>query len=174
MLDALLDALWSQVLTLETPREVEILVDDRPGIVGTKRQRLLEKSRGEFVCYIDDDDRVHERYVARILEALRSTPEADCVKLTGILTANGQNPTAFENSLQHATWYTGKLAGRTCYFRCPNHLNPVKRELALKTGFGAIRYGEDADYSLRLRPLLQKEADTGPDPLYFYLSRVRF
>jgi hypothetical protein len=69
---------------------------------------------------------------------------------------NGKPHAQFVHSIQCAGWYTG---GDGRYYRTPNHLNPVRRELALETMFNpAMNIGEDADYSRRLRPLLMSEA----------------
>ena len=43
------------------------------------------------------------------------------------------------------------------YYRTPNHISPVKRELALQAGFPEIAFGEDHEYSKRLLPLLKTE-----------------
>lgn len=165
MLNRLLDNLYGQLK--ELPRVAEIIVDGGSGSIGEKRQRLLEAAKGKFVAFIDDDDEVVEDYVQRVVGALSSTPDADCARLMGIITTNGSNQMRFEHSLKYFKWGTDMSQG--LYFRCPNHLSAVKREHALKTGFLPISHGEDSDYSMRLYPLLKKEADTGSDPLYRYL-----
>ncbi len=53
------------------------------------------------------------------------------------------------------------------YYRCPNHLNPVRRSLAIRAGFPARSFREDLDYSLALRPLLRSEVFL-EGPVYFY------
>jgi len=41
--------------------------------------------------------------------------------------------------------------------RIPNHLMPVKRELAIKAGYPDKSFGEDAEYAQRLKPLLHTQ-----------------
>ena len=60
--------------------------------------------------------------------------------------------------------------GRRRYFRNPNHLNPVKRELALNTKFPKLDRFEDKDYSARLLKLLNTE-EYIEEPIYHYLFR---
>jgi glycosyltransferase involved in cell wall biosynthesis len=129
--------------------------------VGKKRQNLLDRSQGDYLAFIDDDDRVSSSYLSRISEALQDSP--DCVGMQGIVTFDGKRSELFEHSIRHPKWE------RRCgvYYRYPNHLNPVRRDLALKVGFKDLRVGEDFDYSNRLRPLISTEYFIH-EPIYFY------
>jgi hypothetical protein len=91
-------------------------------------------------------------------------PNADCVALRGVMTVFGEAEKTFEHSIKHTEW---KQIGAT-HVRPPNHLNPVRRELALQVGFLSATKGEDIDFSQRLRPLLKKEVSAGDAPLYMY------
>jgi hypothetical protein len=148
------------------PAEVEIVVDDRiDASVGEKRQALLERARGHFVAFVDDDDWVSHDYVRRVLCAVKSASDVDCASLSGVMTTNGEAPQSFEHSINYLEW--GERDG--VLVRAPNHLNAVRRELALKAGFPAKSHGEDYEYSTRLRPLLNKQANVdGDGPLYYY------
>lgn len=148
------------------PRQVEIVVNIDGGElpVGMKRQQLLEQAVGHFVAFVDDDDFVAHDYVERILAAVKAEPDADCVSLVGTLTTNGQNPEKFTHSIQHGGWYTEQGV----HYRTPNHLNPIRRRLALCAGFQAKDVGEDHDFSNAIKPLLKCEASGGAEPLYLY------
>jgi hypothetical protein len=158
--------MWNKILHSEDAQKAEILVDDRvEPTIGEKRQALVQRARGHFVAFIDDDDGVSPWYIERVVRALQDNPEADCASLVGVMTTNGGAPERFEHSIKYEDW------GRTSnglHVRCPNHLNAIRRELALQVGFQAKSHAEDFDFSNRLRPLLSKEASTGDDPLYFY------
>jgi hypothetical protein len=147
-------------------RSVEILVDDREGIsVGQKRQDLLESARGHYVAFVDDDDGVARDYVIRLVSALEDSQlSADCASLVGVITENGGKPATFKHSIKYDGWYTKD----GFHYRTPNHLNAVRRDLALQIGFVSKNVGEDHDFSQRLRPLLQREVSTGDKPLYMY------
>lgn len=167
-LQHLLDDLYGQIAR-DAPRQVEILVDDRKAVtIGEKRQALLERAKGHFIAFIDDDDGVAVDYVARVVEALKSMPDADCASLVGAMTTNGFGSERFEHSLKYDTWETRRTGESVLHVRTPNHLSAVRRELALRVGFVSKNHGEDHDYSQRLYPLLKKETSTGDQPLYFY------
>lgn len=163
-LDRLLDHLYWQMR--DFPGEVEILVDDSlpPVTVGAKRQALLERARGHFVAYIDDDDWVSHDYVARVVGALKKNPDADCTSAKVTMITADERVDACAVSLEYAGW----SIERGVYCRSPNHLSAIRRTLALQVGFPPIAHGEDFDYSKWLRPLLKKEASTGDDALYYY------
>jgi len=133
-------------------KSVEILVevDNRNISTGAKRNLLLEKAKGDYIAFIDDDDMVSENYIAKILWALQENP--DCCSLEGILFRPKQR-FLFYHTIKCKRWHEKD----NIYYRTPNHLNAVKRELALQTKFLEINRGEDVDYSTRLRPLLKTE-----------------
>lgn len=151
--------------------DVEVLVETDKGelATGTKRNKLLRKAKGDYVVFIDDDDLVAPNYVPLILEALESEP--DVVGMNLIMTTNGKKAERSFHSLKFKVWSEkpyGLLNDHKVYFRNPNHLNPVKRELALKVKFPKINEAEDKDYSKRLLPLLGEEVYIA-QPIYFYL-----
>ncbi len=165
-LERLVAYLRWQKQVLVQPAMVEICVDmDEEITVGEKRQRLLERAVGDYVAFIDDDDWVDSKYVERVIAACGQSK--DCCSLIGVITENGSNPRRFEHSLEHSGWYTREDG---VYIRTPNHLNAVRRSLALKAGFVAKDVGEDHAYSTALGPLIKTEASTGDTPLYMYWS----
>lgn len=141
------------VLEAQKNDAVEILIKTDNGEIpiGKKRNLLLEEATGDYVAFIDDDDLVAEDYVKKIIEALETRP--DCCGIQGIITFQGQDPRMFIHSLKYKEWFEQN----NIYYRCPNHLNPVKRELALQVRFPETNFGEDKDYSTRLFPLLKEE-----------------
>ena len=143
--------------------DVECLTNTDDGMksVGTKRNELLQQAKGDYICFIDDDDTVSENYVELILKACESGP--DCVGIEGIITFDGKNPKKFIHSIQYKEWYEKD----GIYYRNPNHLSPVKRILALKAKFPSKYFGEDKDYSMNLLPHLKTEVYI-PNPIYFY------
>ena len=118
--------------------------------IGANRNALLEDARGEYVCFVDDDDFVSEDYVELILKAIESSP--DVVGIKGHYFSGNNPPEVFIHSIQYKEWFTKDKI----HYRCPNHLNPVKRELAIKAGFTEKNFGEDHDYSYKLRDILKE------------------
>jgi len=160
-LDFLLSRLKHQVIE----RPVEILIADQPrGMsTGDKRNYLVGLSKGEYVCFVDDDDLVSSSYVDKILRALKTKP--DCVGITGKYLVKGQNEWSFRHSITVERWCKDKM--RRIYFRTPNHLNPIKREIVVKCPFPSVTFGEDRAFSDAIRPLLKTEIYIEP-PIYYY------
>lgn len=169
-LDRLVSYLYDQIIR-DAPREVEIVIDSGEGHIGAKRQRMIEKAIGHYVAHVDDDDWVVHNYVKRIVDAIKKANySVDCLSLWGRMTTNGGNVEPFHHSLVHKEW---SKDSHGVYLRHPNHLNAVRRDLALKAGFPSdSSYGEDHDFSKKLLPLLHSEGSTGDEPLYHYWVRT--
>jgi glycosyltransferase involved in cell wall biosynthesis len=157
--------------------ELRIRTDDGTETVGHKRNKLLYVAKGDYICYVDDDDMVPGDYVQAIVGAIcgnrliydpttgtvvegrDSLP--DVIGLKGhMVKAGGNKPEVFIHSIKYGNRKDPKkswFSKEGIYYRCPNHISPVKRELALETRFPEIDHGEDRDYSLRLLPLLMSE-----------------
>ena len=48
--------------------------DNKSITVGEKRNMLLAASKGEWVCFVDDDDEVSDRYLELILDTIKNNP----------------------------------------------------------------------------------------------------
>lgn len=131
-------------------KHVAAIADGGP-CIGHTRNEALEDAAGEYICFVDDDDLVCDSYVQLILDALATSP--DCLSLKGHYICGGNKPELFHHSIQYTEWLT--VDG--VHQRPPNHLNVVKRELALQARFTEKNHGEDMDYSMALRPLLKTE-----------------
>lgn len=135
-------------------KAVEILTDAAPkhaASVGAKRQSLLERATGKYVCYIDDDDTVAPDYIDTLIEAASHDP--DCIGFKLMCYFKG-GPVTAVHSIRY-TWAENVDGYR--YVRSPHHLTPVKREIALTVGFKDKRSGEDHDYSRGLVGKLNSE-----------------
>lgn len=157
-LQRLLASLYPQCLNKAV--EVCIEADDGTMTVGEKRNKLLKQAAGEYIAFIDDDDEVTDDYVDRILLALEKKP--DCVGIEGRL-LDGKAEFIFSHSIEYSGWYN---VG-TVFYRTPNHLNPVRRDLALRIGFEPRSFGEDRLYSDALRRWLKTEKYISK-PIYIY------
>lgn len=144
--------------------EVEILTltDNCEMKVGEKRNRLLLKAKGKYICFIDDDDIVTPSYIAKILEAAKE--DMDVIVFDAFRYDKGVK----DRLAKYGIEYKRDSNTKDVYYRIPNHLMPVKRELALQAPFKEINFGEDADYAKRLLPLLKTQIRID-DTLYFYM-----
>ena len=61
--------------------------------------------------------------------------------------------------------------GQRLYQRTPNHLNPIRRELALAVGFRDQSVAEDACFAVQVFPMLEREAFIDQF-MYDYLYRM--
>ena len=164
-LNRLLDLLRPLAAPYGEEIEIRTLLTDSQPSVGVKRQQLLQEAKGQYIAFIDDDDMVDPLYFERIMPLLDGVN--DCVGFRGIYTVDGQNPGVFIHTLKCDKWHERD----GIYYRCPNHLNPVKREIALAAGFPDQRFGEDQAYSMAVRPFLKQEAMVDDPPLYLYQFR---
>lgn len=142
--------------------KMELIIDNSMEYnIGVKRNNLLSQARGEYIVFIDDDDTISPDYISKILEATKTNP--DCIGISGVITFNGSNQKQWHISKDFSAWHERDHV----YYRTPNHISPVRRELALQAGFPEIEHGEDYAYSMRLLSLLKTEVKIEGN-LYFY------
>ena len=159
----LIKALNKQITENNLINRVQILsfCDTKEISVGEKRNILLNKSCGRYVCFIDDDDLIASDYVIKIINAIQSN--ADVITFCGDYVENTLR-TPFSISMVHR----GNFNHPNIFFRLPNHLCPVKREIALSCQFTDKNFGEDSDYSERINKYVKNEFHI-QDKLYFYM-----
>lgn len=121
--------------------------------IGEKRSELLKQSNAEFVVFIDDDDDISDDYVEQIVDVIYENPNIDCIGIKGKISFDGLNEKKWEISKDFGSWYEAD----DCYFRTPNHISPVRSEIAKKISFPHISNGEDYAYSMTILPFLQTE-----------------
>lgn len=183
---------WDEILTillyeqeLEFGDQVEWLIDSTDRVIddgnaeggkrrvsiGEKRNALLARSHGKMVQFLDDDDLVSTWMVQRVLKAMETDP--DVIGFWGVMRPRSsfssfKEGTKFVHSLEYKEWRQND----GIYERHSNHLNPVRRELALQAGYPLICHGEDFEYSKRLLPLLKTEVMVGSreEPMYEYYA----
>lgn len=141
-----------KILDPQLTGEVEVITDHSMNYnIGVKRNKLLALASGKYIVMIDADDKISTDYVAKILDACKS--DCDCIGISGVITTDGRNEMQWHISKDYQDWFERNKV----YYRTPNHISPVKRELALKAGFPEISFGEDYHYSMNLLPFLKTE-----------------
>jgi glycosyltransferase involved in cell wall biosynthesis len=143
------------------PEWCEVLVDFGDDCLGDKRQRILEFAVGEYVVVVDDDDILSEDYFDEVLKGIESDCDVICIGLKryedGVL--KHEYRSGFDNP------YDGEASGL-------NHFCPVKRELALKSGYRSIGRGEDLDFASGLEYLVKTRYYT-PGFVYYQMYVTR-
>lgn len=159
----LIKRLNKQVLDNNLIDKVQILTfcDTKEISVGEKRNILLNKSCGKYVCFIDDDDVISDDYLIKLISGINSG--ADVVTFCGDYVENTLR-TPFSISMVHR----GNYNEPNIFYRLPNHLCPVKREIALSSLFTDKNFGEDSDYAERINKQIKNEFHI-QEKLYFYM-----
>jgi glycosyltransferase involved in cell wall biosynthesis len=75
--NALMSELNKQIKLLNAENIIEIITetDNGENSVGKKRNNVIDKAKGEYVCFIDDDDMITDIYVSKTLKALETKPD---------------------------------------------------------------------------------------------------
>jgi glycosyltransferase involved in cell wall biosynthesis len=151
------DFLNKQIADNNLSDDVEVLYfrDDKEYPIGVKRNTLLENASGLFTVFVDDDDWVADDYVSTIVTALKSNSDIDCIGIKGELISEDLGNKPFIHSVHYKMYFEDA----NYYYRPPNHLNPIKKEIATQIKFPLKNFGEDYDWAMALLEsgLLQTE-----------------
>jgi len=160
---ALIEHLEKQTTNL--PVEILWLGDNKKMSVGEKRNKLLQMAKGDYICYIDDDDWVSDDYIDCILKALETNPDTVCFECQY---SNAE--TLVENHVYfNRRNFNKDEDDKGIRYRMVNHLNPVKRSIAIKIGFEEKNFSEDTAYAIKLwNSRLMNTDVTIPKILYHY------
>lgn len=153
------DFLSAQLYSEGIWNEVEIAheCDDRVVSIGVKRQLLLNKSYGDFVVMIDDDDWVPDDYCLTLWQAIKDNPDIDSIGFLQRCIFDGTTLKTASLSNKWKDWYDN--LGGFDYVRTPFFPTPMRRDIAVKIGYNDLRFGEDHDFAKRLKAsgLIKKE-----------------
>lgn len=165
-LKRLQDILMPQVL--QHSDRVEVCIHDagRAMTTGEKRNQLIENCDGDYFVFIDDDDLVACHYVESILNAMDEDP--DVITFRGYMLTDGLNKVDFIIRLGENYEERG---GK--YYRFPNHITVMKKELVERFKFQHIWMGEDYLWAKEIHDsgVLKKEVHI-PRNMYQYLFRT--
>lgn len=139
--------------------EVVACEDDFEHPLGEVRQSLVEKSKGTYLNFVDDDDDVPEYYCDLVYPLLDGV---DYIGWRMQHYTNGVPSKPTFHSLEYDGWWDDDHA----YYRDVSHLNPIKRELALKVSFAGT-YGEDARWAQAMNGI-PVTSHYIPDIMYHY------
>ena len=167
-MNRLLNVFNSQ-MTNEHKEKVEIIINSDNGskTVGEKRNEVLDIASGKYICFVDDDDLVDDKYIETILKVIEQNPEIDAIGFTGMFYVNGNGSMYFKHANQYGGHYKD---ARGVQHRPINHLNPIRLEIAKQIRFDNKNFGEDSDYCDRLfdSKLIQSEAIIDGITMYHY------
>lgn len=146
--------------------EILYLLDNKRMTIGEKRNKLLNMSSGDYLCFIDDDDDVSESFVDEILKAIEQN--ADVITFRQHCIVNGKE---FEvefglgNPNEPLTYNSdGSIKNLR---RKPYHMCAWKSAIAKNTPFENISYGEDLMWITKLSQRARSEHHI-PKILHYY------
>lgn len=147
---------WELVELVDPNEQVDITI-------GAKRNEMMSRATGEYLVFVDDDDRIADNYIELVMAGIATNP--DCCSLNGIITTDGKDPKPFKHSIDYKEMYEQDGV----YYRPPNHLNTVRSSIAKQMVFPDWQRSEDSNYCFQLRDsgLLKVEYKI-PETLYFY------
>lgn len=169
MFNRLIQSLNKQIQNAEADGLVQLcsLSDDRQMTIGEKRNKLMAMSTGMYTAFIDDDDMVSPDYISLVLEAIRNG-YPDVIGIVGIFQGDlgrGRISKRFYHTIENNSYYTSPRG----FERPPNHLNPMKREIAIGFSFEHKNFAEDTDWAMEIcKAGVLKSENFVQNPIYFY------
>ncbi len=137
--------------------------------IGEKRNRLLEMADGEYTAFVDDDDEVSNTYIDLILAAIKSN-RPDVIGMIGevrmtLKSGRVHRRVRFYHTIRNSTYFDSPRG----FERPPNHLNPMKREIALRHRCDEKNFGDDTDWAMDIVKAGDLKTEVFIDkPIYFY------
>lgn len=146
--------------THPTLGQIEVLFDDSAryldgGLsIGHKRQALLDRSKGKYVCFLDDDESIAPNYAETLVRL--------CVQNKDVCTF--RNISKLDNFWMIVNmglaYQNNEATPRTTVKRKPWHICPVKSVYAKKYRFDNLNYGEDWHWMEKVLRHCRTEAKT--------------
>src|SRR5690606_2270479 len=159
------DEIYRQIEELEylQRQQVEVLVlsDNKSIMLGDKRNLMVEMAQGKYIQFVDDDDEIHPKFISKLLDAIEH--DTDVITFYANVTINGGSGKICDYSIHNKRDYNT----HNRYYRIPNHISCVKRELSLKSSFPSLKYAEDQAYAKLLLHHLKTEHQI-KEVLYHY------
>lgn len=153
--------------------QIEILSDDRGRHISTgeKRNSLTARARGKYIWSLDDDDAIFPYSIKKVFEACLKNP--DVIGINGIMTTDGINEQGWEIRLGHP--YKAEIRnGKEYYLRFPNHITPMRTDMARKVKFPHVTVFEDFKWAKELNDLgILKTQEIIEEPVYHYRVRSK-
>lgn len=133
-------------------------------LLGHVRQDLVEYATSNYISFVDDDDELPSYHVERVMSCI-SSADVDYVGWRMQTYVDGRKLAPTFHSIKYDNW----SSDRRGHYRDVSHLNPIRRELALKGDFRRGNPPEDVSWCDQLRGLIQTECYVD-DVMYVYRS----
>jgi len=160
--EALLSNILKQSAYNSATIQLVVFKDNKEITIGQKRQELYQSALGRYSWQIDDDDGIDDDALELILKAADASP--DCITFEERCDMNGEIKRA-NHSLKYDKWEEN--FDRFDFVRTPFYKNVIKTEIAKSVPFPHIRWNEDEQWSMALKPHLKSEVHIDKQ-LYLY------
>lgn len=154
-LPSILEQVYGQYESLpkEQQEQVEILtlIDNKKQMLGDKRNVMVDMAQGQYIQFIDDDDRIEPDFISTLLHYIDE--DKDVITFQVSVSINNNTPKIAYYSKEYKKDYNTTKA----YYRIPNHICCVKKEVSLKSSFPSLKYAEDQAYAKLLLPHIKSE-----------------
>ena len=146
----------------QLPIEVLVLIDNKKRSTGSKRNILIQQAQGQFITFVDDDDRIETDYIQSLVETINENPEADCITFDVEVNISGleKKVTKYDVKYHHSQ-------DAQFYYRKPNHIMCYAKRIAIMERFSDISYGEDDEWAARACKHIINQIKI-PRVLYYY------
>ena len=157
----LLDILMPQVEEFNGKIQVMAYWNNGELPLGTIRQLLIDEATTDYVSFIDDDDEVPPNFCK---EVYRRLGKVDYVGWRMQAYNNGEPLKPTYHSISYEEWYDDEKG----FYRNISHLNPIKRDIAMKGSFISEQgVAEDKPWADQVAPFVKTESFI-PDVMYMY------
>ncbi len=158
MLSILIPTLFSRIKNLTNlleeinyqiqskPVQVLWLGDNKSMSIGEKRNHLLDNAKGEWICFVDDDDYILNGYVDALLKAIDEHPDKTVICFHGNQTTDGKPDLPFQYNMNYGRNHKKMIGDRRWKVMLPDHLC-VWRKDKVVTRFPNKSLGEDHDWA---------------------------
>lgn len=147
--------------TVQKQVEIIYLIDNKTMMLGDKRNLMVDMAKGEYIAFVDCDDRISADYIKSLLAGIESG--CDAIVFLAEVSLNGLPPKICRYSKDYSHDYNTS----TEYHRLPNHIPCIKREVSKKVTFPSLKSAEDSGYAKLLKQHLHTEFKIDK-VLYFY------
>ena len=128
------------------PVQVLWLGDNKSMTVGEKRNLLLDLAKGEFVSFVDDDDKIADNYIDTLLKAIDDNPDCTVICFHGEQTTDGKKDLPFRYNRNFGRNYKTVIDGQRWKVMLPDHLC-AWRKSKITVRFPSKNLGEDHQWS---------------------------
>lgn len=154
----------SRYYDLLCPIEILVFEDAKIMTIGEKRELLYKHAKGTHSIQVDSDDLLAPNAIQLILEAIRSNPEISCITFKERCMINGEYKSS-NHSIRYPQWMDN--SDGYSFVRCPFYKDVIRTDIAKSVPIPHIRYNEDEQQSMALKPFLTDEIHI-EEELYYY------